>query len=163
MYVCMSTYTVCIYIYIYIYIFIFLHFISWIKPTTVCCENCIQQFHLFSLLPSCETVLTHSWALPTAPGSTLSSEHGHLSLQHLHPGDELLDGCCCHWLTTARSFWDVDAVSECYLKDNKGFPEKCKLAPIELVIEGVGRLKKKYSWRTMAMRLYRSKDYPWYL
>lgn len=96
------------------------------------------ESHQFNLLPwlkmiMVKSVLTHGWALPTAPRSTLSSEHGHLSLQHLHPGDELLDGCCCHWLTTAGRFGDVDAVSECYLKDNKGSREKRKLAPIELV------------------------------
>ena len=62
----------------------------------------------------CCTVLTHGWALPTASGATLSSEQGNFSLQHLHPGGELLD---CGWCwTTTCGFWDVDAVSECYLK-----------------------------------------------
>lgn len=87
--------------------------------------------------------LTHGWALPAAPGSTLSSEHGNLPLQHLDTGDELLDCCCRRWRTTTRSFGNIDAVSERYLKDNKGFIERCKLALIKLV-----RALYRYRWRT---------------
>lgn len=67
------------------------------------------------------SALTHGRAVPTASRSTLSSEYGHLSLQHLHSSGELLDRGCC-W-TTACRFWDVDAVNECYLskKDSSGY------------------------------------------
>lgn len=96
------------------------------KQKTFCSFVCLLCRHR-------QIALTHGWALPAAPGSTLSSEHGNLPLQHLDAGDELLDCCCRCWWTTTRSFGDIDAVSERYLKDNKGFIERCKLALIRLV------------------------------
>lgn len=100
-----------------------------------CCFVCLLCCHR-------QIALTHGWALSAAPGSTLSSEHGNLPLQHLYAGDELLDCCCRRWRTTARSFGDIDAVSERYLKDNKVFIERCKLALIKLV-----RALYRYRWR----------------
>lgn len=102
------------FLYFFTSIFI-LQIILWIKQLFFFFLNDgILQLCLYTLL---SLLLTHGWALPTAPRSTLSSEQGNLSLQHFHPGDKLLDCGCC-W-TTTRSFWDVDAVGERYLKDNK--------------------------------------------
>jgi len=89
----------------------------------------------------CLAALTHGRALPTAPRPTLSSEQGHLSLQHLHPADKLLDGG--GWWTAACSFWDVDTVSECYLKKKKKKKKKNNKKTKTKKIKKTKKTKKK--------------------
>lgn len=62
-------------------------------------------------------LLTHGWSLVAAPRPTLGSEQGDLSLQHFHPGDQVLDGGCRR--TTACSLRDVDAVGERHLESQE--------------------------------------------
>lgn len=73
-----------------------------------------DMFFFWGAVDGC---LTHGWSLVAAPRPTLGSEQGDLSLQHFHPGDQVLDGGCRR--TTACSLRDVDAVGERHLEFQK--------------------------------------------